>query len=416
MSTKQPLYKQTSFNITIDLKNILEVDTRNRYVRLEPMVTFGQLTDSLLRMGWTIPVVPELEDITVGGAIMGSGVETSSHKFGLFQHTCLTYEVVLADGSLVKCSKDEYPDLFYSIPWSYGTLGFLVAVEIPIIPAGRFVRVEYHPCHTQEQIIETFSSQIKKPENDFVEGLVYSRTTGVIMTGQMTNTADPLKLNEIGKWHKPWFFKHVEKFLKKDHAVEYFPIRDYYHRHTRSFFWMMQDIVPFGNHWLFRLLFGWTMPPKVSLLKLTQTEAITRAYDRNMYLTDMLLPLTELQQTMDVAHDAIRIYPQWLCAFKLPSLPGFIHPKGDEEEMFVDYGLYGRPTVQGYSCMENARDIEAFLRTIHGFQMLYPDCYMDRDEFRQMFDHSLYDKVRKQFHCEKAFPEVYDKVCKRARK
>ena len=36
---------------------------------------------------------------------MGVGVETSSHKHGLFQHCCLEYEVVLADGSVVTCSE-----------------------------------------------------------------------------------------------------------------------------------------------------------------------------------------------------------------------------------------------------------------------------------------------------------------------
>ena len=40
-----------------------------------------------------------------GGLIMGVGIETSSHKHGLFQHCCISYELVLADGSLVKCSK-----------------------------------------------------------------------------------------------------------------------------------------------------------------------------------------------------------------------------------------------------------------------------------------------------------------------
>jgi delta24-sterol reductase len=32
-----------------------------------------------------------------------------------------------------------------------------------------------------------------------------------------------------------------------------------------------------------------------------------------------------------------------------------------------------------------------------------------------MFDHSLYNKMRKQLKCEDAFPEVYDKVSKAAR-
>jgi delta24-sterol reductase len=36
---------------------------------------------------------------------MGTGVESSSHKYGLFQHICVSYELVLADGSLVTCSK-----------------------------------------------------------------------------------------------------------------------------------------------------------------------------------------------------------------------------------------------------------------------------------------------------------------------
>lgn len=49
------------------------------------------------------------------------------------------------------------------------------------------------------------------------------------------------------------------------------------------------------------------------------------------------------------------------------------------------------------------------------FQMLYADCYMNREEFWEMFDGSLYHKLRKQLGCQDAFPEVYDKICKAAR-
>ncbi len=47
--------------------------------------------------------------------------------------------------------------------------------------------------------------------------------------------------------------------------------------------------------------------------------------------------------------------------------------------------------------------------------MLYADSYMTREEFRNMFDHSLYDRVRNQLNCVKAFPEIYDKVNRYAR-
>lgn len=42
--------------------------------------------------------------ISAGGLIMGTGIESSSHKYGLFQHICTAYELVLADGSFVRCT------------------------------------------------------------------------------------------------------------------------------------------------------------------------------------------------------------------------------------------------------------------------------------------------------------------------
>lgn len=35
---------------------------------------------------------------------------------------------------------------------------------------------------------------------------------------------------------------------------------------------------------------------------------------------------------------------------------------------------------------------------------------MDRKEFEEMFDLTLYEKVRKKYHAEGAFPHVYDKI------
>ena len=51
----------------------------------------------------------------------------------------------------------------------------------------------------------------------------------------------------------------------------------------------------------------------------------------------------------------------------------------------------------------------------HRFQLLYADVYMDREEFWEMFDGTLYHKLREKLGCKDAFPEVYDKICKSAR-
>ena len=47
--------------------------------------------------------------------------------------------------------------------------------------------------------------------------------------------------------------------------------------------------------------------------------------------------------------------------------------------------------------------------------MMYADSYMTREEFEEMFDHTLYYEMRQKYDCLKAFPSVYEKVNKAAR-
>ncbi|XP_016353839.1 delta(24)-sterol reductase-like [Sinocyclocheilus anshuiensis] len=59
-------YKKTNKNIMINMMDILEVDTKRQVVRVEPLASMGQVTALLNSIGWTLPVVPELDDLTVG--------------------------------------------------------------------------------------------------------------------------------------------------------------------------------------------------------------------------------------------------------------------------------------------------------------------------------------------------------------
>ena len=55
--------------------------------------------------------------------------------------------------------------------------------------------------------------------------------------------------------------------------------------------------------------------------------------------------------------------------------------------------------------------VEDYVRSKSGYQMMYADSYMSREEFREMFDHRVYDRLRGELKlCLNAFPEVYDKV------
>jgi delta24-sterol reductase len=311
---------------------------------------------------------------------------------------------------------DENPDLFYSIPWSHGTLGFMVAAELKIIPAKPYVKLTYLPCNSFNELVDTFEKEVRNKENEFVEGIAYDIDHAVVMKGEFADSADYWKINPIGRWYKPWFFKHVESYLTKPvKEHEFIPLRHYYHRHTRSLFWELQDIIPFGNKWWFRWLCGMAVPPKVSFLKLTQPKAVKRLYDQHHVLQDLMIPMLSLEPSLKIMDREVNLYPVWLCPFVLPQLPGLVHPDKQNEEFYVDIGLYGTPKNTNYNAQSTTRRLESFVRNVHGFQMMYADSYMTREEFRTMFDHTLYDQMRIKYNAEDAFPEAYYKVSKSVR-
>ena len=79
----------------------------------------------------------------------------------------------MSDGSLKRCTADENADLFYGLPWAHGTLGFLVAIEIRIVRAKKYVRLESIPCATKKESVEIFDRESRRMDVDFVEGLMY---------------------------------------------------------------------------------------------------------------------------------------------------------------------------------------------------------------------------------------------------
>jgi len=184
----------------------------------------------------------------------------------------------------------------------------------------------------------------------------------------------------------------------------------------------MHDIIPFGNNIIFRYLLGWLIPPKVSFLKLTTTKRLHEIYKQKHVDQDFLVPIATLSKVIDKSDELFNIYPLWLCPCRIEKTPtrGLINPDSGNE-MYVDIGIYGVPykaRPEGGDCFkskESLREMEAFIRDIKGYQTLYAITYMSRSEFYEMFDHTVYDKLREKYRCVGALPGIYDKVSAKAR-
>lgn len=421
-----------------DFRNILEINKERMIARVEPLVNMGQITRVTVPMNLALAVVAELDDLTVGGLINGYGIEGSSHLYGLFSDTVVAFEVVLADGRLVRATKDnEFSDLFYAIPWSQGTLGLLLAAEIKLIPIKEYMRLTYMPARGNlrelaQAYIDSFAprdgDQSKVP--DFVESMIYTPTEAVHMTGRYASKEEAKKkgnvINSVGWWFKPWFYQHAQTALKRGEFVEYIPTRQYYHRHTRCLYWEGKLILPFADQWWFRWTMGWLMPPKVSFLKATQGEAIRNYYHEMHVIQDMLVPLYKVADALEFQHREMEIYPIWLCPhrlFKLPVKttvypePGFeeAHRQGDTEfaQMYTDVGIYYTPAPvfrgEAFDGAEAVRRMEKWLIENHGFQPQYAVSELSERDFWRMFDGSLYNSCREKYRAVGTFMSVYYK-------
>lgn len=419
VSSRGGEHKRRGYGVDVDLHDILEVDPERRVVRVEPRVNMAQLTRRLVRQGWTLPVVPELDDLTVGGLILGYGIEASSHKYGLFADTMIAAEVVLGDGRVVWCSREQNPDLFHALPWSYGALGMLTAVELPIIPCKPYVKLTYHPAHGLERACDLFTElACRKDPPELVEGVMFGRDRAIVMEGELSDLPAGAKPNPIQRYYKPWFYKHMETFLERGEGTEYLPLRAYYHRYTRSLYWHGELLVPFGNDPWFRYLLGWLMPPKVSFMKLTQTERLRKFRDERNVTQDMLVPIRHLRECVELFHRELECYPLWLCPHEVFATEprGMLRPSepGLESEMFVDVGAWQVPGFvkrgEPWDAHAAVRRIEAWVREHGGYQCLYAVTEQTRDEFWRMFDRTLYERARAEYGAEGAFMDVFDKV------
>lgn len=421
--------KDQCHKVNVGLFNILELDETSLTVRVEPMVTVGEITNYLIPKGYTLAVTLEIADATLGGLAMGTGMTTHSHKVGLYQENIVSYEVVLGDGSMILVTKDDHPDLYKCLPWSHGSLGFLVALTLKIVKVKPYIKMTYIPVTGQKDYCDMIRLLSGDSGGDYqvstyLEATIFSKEKAVLMIGDYSDYDEKLPVNNLARWYKPWFYKYVETFLKKGKHTELIPLRDYLLRHNRSIFWVVESMIPFGNNPVFRFLFGWLLPPKPAFLKFTTTPGIRAFTFTKQVFQDIVLPIRKLEEQINKSTELFDTYPLLVYPCRIYDHghnSGQIRsPKeeyiveGTNYAMYNDLGIYGVPGFvqrkEKYNPVKAMRDMEKFTRDVGGFSFLYADIFMNRKEFEEMFDLTLYESVRTIYSAEGSFPHLYDKV------
>ncbi|GLZ14304.1 FAD-linked oxidase [Actinomadura sp. NBRC 104425] len=396
---------------------VLSVDPEARTADVQGMTTYEDLVDATLPYGLMPTVVPQLKTITLGGAVTGLGIESSSFRLGLPHEAVLEMQVLTGDGQVVTATRDEHADLFYGFPNSYGTLGYTLRLKIELMPVKPYVRLRHLRYGSAEACAKAIAELCEAGEYegepvDFLDGTVFGPGEAYLTVGTFTDRA-PYTSDYTGQ---KIYYRSIQQ-----RSVDFLTVRDYIWRWDTDWFWCSRA---FGvQHPLVRRLW----PDKA---KRSDVYRKLVAYDRRFHVVaridrwrgqrpredviqDIEVPVERLPEFLDFFHDKVGMSPVWLCPLRArdrwplyPLEPG---------RTYVNVGFWGTVRLPPGKIPEyHNRLIERKVAALEGHKSLYSTAFYSRDEFWRHYDGETYRRLKETYDPDKRLLDLYDK-CVRGR-
>ncbi|KPM38839.1 hypothetical protein AK830_g7746 [Neonectria ditissima] len=419
-STRQSNRRVDNTVDTSSLDHILDVDTAKKTVLVEPNVAMDALLEATLKHGLIPLVVMEFPGITVGGGFSGTSGESSSFRYGAFDTTINSIEIVLADGTVASASKFDKPDLFWGAASAFGTLGVVTLLEVQLKDAKKYVELTYKLSAGPAESARMIREECEKEANDFVDGIVYSMDSTVICVGRLVDELPQgSKPRHFTRRQDRWFYLHVEKLqqtLMKDASVtvtDYIPIVDYLFRYDRAGFWVAKYafkyfLTPFNRVTryildpLLRTRIMYSAGHKSGILDYYMVQDVGVAYE-------------SVEEFQTWLHEQHNIYPLWLCPLRLqrdtPDAGHGLHSEFARPGMpdLLNFGVWGPLAGNRRDVINHNRALEQKVGECGGKKWLYAQAYYTEEEFWRHYDRASYDALRAKYSAE-YLPSVYDKV------
>ncbi len=119
-------------NIVVDfsqLNRYISFDASTGVLECEAGVTFAEIIDTFLPMGWFLPVTPGTKYVTVGGAIANDVHGKNHHVEGTIGHHIQSLTLFRSDSQVYTCSLTENEELFRATIGGLGLKGCIITED-----------------------------------------------------------------------------------------------------------------------------------------------------------------------------------------------------------------------------------------------------------------------------------------------
>lgn len=111
---------------SLKYNRMLEFKGDEGILTCEAGVSLEEILDIFVPLGWFLPVTPGTKFITVGGAIASDVHGKNHHKEGTFSDHLLSAEIMQPDGSILRCSVTENPEILRAVCGGMGLTGIIL--------------------------------------------------------------------------------------------------------------------------------------------------------------------------------------------------------------------------------------------------------------------------------------------------
>jgi FAD/FMN-containing dehydrogenase len=396
-------------------RQVLQVDPAARTAVVGGMTTYEDLADATLRHGLMPLVVPQLKTITLGGAVTGLGIESTSLRNGMPHESVLATDILTGDGRVVTATPgNEHADLFRGFPNSYGTLGYALSLTIELEPVAPFVHLRHFPFRDPAAAMDAIAQiavdgSYQGHRADFLDGTMFSLDETYLTLGAYS---------DVAPWQSDYTRGRIYYQSLRGPREDFLTIRDYLWRWDTDWFWCSR---PFG-----------VQNPVVRALwprRYRRSDVYRRlvAFDRRYGLSDTLTARRLLPPREAVIQDVeipvgrgaeflrffaadVGMSPVWLCPLRLRSETAWpLYPLAPGE-VYVNFGFWGTvPLPPGRGDGYHNRLIEDEVAALGGHKGLYSTSFYTEEQFWASYNGPAYAALKRGYDPDGRLAGLYEK-------
>ncbi|TFD54553.1 FAD-binding oxidoreductase [Cryobacterium frigoriphilum] len=409
---------------TSGLTGVICVDVEARTADVEGMCSYDDLVAETLRYGLAPLVVPQLKTITLGGAVTGLGIESTSFRNGLPHESVLEMDILTGGGEVVTASPDENSELYRAFPNCYGTLGYAVRLRIELEPVAPFVALTHVRFHSLVDLMTAMdaimaSGSLDGVAVDYLDGVVFGADESYLCVGRQTGTPGPVS-DYTGQ---QIYYRSIRH--EGGATTDRLTIHDYLWRWDTDWFWCSEA---FGaQHPLIRRIWPGRYRRSSTYSRLMKIEQRFQIGDRieqlhgrpprERVVQDVEIPASRCVEFLEWFLSTVPITPIWLCPLRLRSDERWpLYPMRPGQD-YINVGFWSTvpvgPAPGETNTGESNRRIEDKVGELDGHKSLYSDSYYSRRDFDELYGGETYRAVKKSYDPDSRLLDLYSKAVQR---